>query len=108
VALLVAAEAANQTVYDPVDMTLADGSGTRTRIFKDIPAREHFVDLMNGDPGVNRVEIFVNGTAFEAKVNTVNATRADVGAAMLPGGNNTILVRSYGPEGGTVWVLLHD
>jgi hypothetical protein len=92
--------AGNKTTCDPVyTSVLRDPGGDQPAVqtYTGLAQAENRVTILNGDPGLKKVTLVVNGV----KVREVNLrpgeTRSfDVAAAMKPGNNNTIEISGKG------------
>jgi hypothetical protein len=103
--------AGNSTSCDPIVATLvAPSSGDPVGAsYGGIPDTEHLITLQNGDPGLDQVQISVNGMAFEVGDLQPNEVRVlDVASAMQPGDSNAVLVRGQGAPGQEIDVLIAD
>jgi hypothetical protein len=102
--------AAGQSITcDPVLAELRDKRHGRPYVFKDLPQAENKVQLINRSPGLERVELRVNGRRFRMDRLQVGEERAlDVGPAMLPGNHNIIGVQTHGPRGSSAVLVISD
>ena len=74
----------------------------------DLPRAQHFVSFQNGDPGLKRIIVKVNGVVFKQR--TARAGRArdlDIASAMTSGVNN-VAVEIEGNKHATATVIFHD
>lgn len=102
--------AGNVTVCDPVHVLEVRQAGEPvSNVYDDIPEEEGVVDIMNNDPGVQRLDVNVNGTTWRVSGlrNGENRT-LDVSSAMVAGNDNTVTLTAYGRPGGSVDVLIWD
>ena len=67
---------------------------------------EHFLDIVNGTPGLTNLGIEVNGKHLEAGHPALQTI--DIGSALHEGNTNTITVTGKGKPGGTAWVIVAD
>jgi hypothetical protein len=110
VALRVTDVAGNVTECDPVLLLLSKTEHGAVEVtVTDLPDAEHFVTLMNGDPGMRRVAVWVNGERFVERNLAPGEERSfDVAAAMEPGNDNVIAIKANGRKGATVAVMISD
>ena len=96
----------NVTDCDPV-LTSVVREGDQT--FTGLPRAESKVTILNGDPGLKRVKLVVNGVTFkEADLAAGEVRSFDVAAAMLPGNANTIQISASGKKGASADVVISD
>lgn len=110
VELTVTDRAGNVTICDPVLTTLVkdEGKPEIDRI-RGVDASEHVVRVINGDPGLRRLVIEVNGVEFELDHLRAGETRTvDVAKAMQPGTRNTFVLRGHGKKGASADILIWD
>jgi hypothetical protein len=83
---------------EPVVTRLADrGGGTTRQVFAGVAAVDSKVEVRNGAPGLDRVDLQVNGHTFHMDHLTAGEVRTlDVGSAMRMGGPNTLVVTTHG------------
>lgn len=97
-------------LVDPVIATLQIPVGRRrvAETFTDLLAAERFVTLQNGDPGVRRVRVVVNGRLSASRWLRDGSFRViDIGAEMvLP--QNIVTIVADGQPGSTVLVVIGD
>jgi hypothetical protein len=98
VALRVTNVANRSLVCDPVVMRLADrGGGTTRQVFAGVAAVDSNVQLRNGAPGLDRVDLEVNGHTFQMDHLRAGEVRTlDVGSAMRVAGPDTLAVTTHG------------
>jgi hypothetical protein len=100
----------NLTDCDPIMQTIVRENGRPTpTTISDIPQAEGFVMLTNGVPGVQHIDLSVNGRRFA--VNRLNAgeTRIiDVSSAMRRGNGNVVTLNVRGMRNASVDVLIWD
>ena len=102
---------AGQTITcDPVVAQLVRQRGQpRTDVFANLPQAENKVRLTNGRPGLDSVEVLVNGHVFKLEPLQAGAVRTlDVAHAMRPGANNRIVVTTHGPNGSSALLVISD
>ena len=100
----------NSFSCDPVVTTitkLRHENGTQT--FTDLPYAEHIVTIQNDNPGLNALDVVVNGTTFQVRKLADNATRVlDVSSAMKRGNHNTIDLVPRGKKGDSATITIGD
>jgi hypothetical protein len=102
--------AGNVTICDPViDLVIRERGEPANKSYTGLPAAEHFVTITNGDPGVQRIDVTVNGQTWKLTGLRDNEVRTlDVASAMVAGNNNTIRVKGYGRPGGQALIVIAD
>ena len=102
--------AGNVTVCDPVTTLVVRETGKPvSETLTNIPYEESYVTVYNGDPGLKKLDIIVNGT--QCKITALGhgrETTIDVLSAMLPGDNNTITLVARGKPGCSANVIISD
>lgn len=109
--LAVSDVAENCTICDPIltDVVRGRGREGKEQSFANVDAVDHVVTVSNGNPGLNGLEVEVNGTRFRLSRLEDGETRTlDVSSAMLPGNINTITLRGYGKLGSEAGVTIWD
>ena len=67
------------------------------------------VTVRGGTPGIQALDLFVNGRIFHvANVKSSRTTKIDIGAAMRPGTKNLVVARVHGKHAGTVKIVISD
>jgi hypothetical protein len=95
---------------DPVmtQLTIARGGETQ-QILTGIPSAERLIRVQNGTPGLTRLTVVVNGFNYVlAPLSDGESLWLDVGAAMIPGDGNTVVLLGEGAEGASATVTLGD
>jgi hypothetical protein len=94
---------------DPIFTVLKLTTGRWARqTFADVPKAEHFITVTNGDPGLNRLHIWVNSKHFNTLSLGDNETRSlDLAAAKMEK-TNTISLVGAGELGASASVLIGD
>ncbi len=102
--------AGNTRVCDPILLLLSrDGNTAVTDTVTGVPAAEGFVTLTNGDPGLKKIDVIVNGTRFKvAGLKDGEERTLDVTSAMKPGDANVVQFEARGPKGAWTNVMLWD
>jgi uncharacterized repeat protein (TIGR01451 family) len=102
--------AGNRATCDPVVWSVARvDEQPQDETFTDLPQVESKVTIVNGDPGMRKVVLIVNGTKFkELDLRAGETRRLDVASAMHPGTDNTITVRVRGKKGATALIVIAD
>jgi hypothetical protein len=99
----------NFCTCDPVLTTLELTSGRWIRqTFTDIPPHEHYVTVQNGNPGLKKLDIQVNGRVFKMNGLRDNEERTINVASAMNSSNNTITLTGYGKPGDSAFVLIAD
>jgi hypothetical protein len=98
----------NVRSIDPVQLTLtAKRGGPRSVTVTGIPRVEHFIDVMNGSPGLTRLSINVNGRDFWSdRLRDGESGTLDIARAMNPGTDNTITFEFHGQPGDNAVILI--
>jgi hypothetical protein len=77
--------------------------------FDDVPAAESKVTIANGDPGMSRITLVVNGVKFkQVNLRAGEVRRLDVAPAMKPGDGNTVTIVARGRKGASALISLAD
>jgi hypothetical protein len=88
-------------------LTITKGNRIK-QTFKNIPTEEHYINVANGTPGLNRLRVKVNGKLFEvAELDKGASTTIDVARAMVEGANKITLV-GIGKRGASAFVIIGD
>jgi len=108
--LTITDRAGNVTVCDPVVTMIDRTTGEPTRkTFSGIPQAEHNVTVRNGNPGLTKLNIVVNGIKYHlTALHADQVVNLNVSGAMRPGNNNTIEIVGFGPPGSRAAVLIAD
>lgn len=95
---------------DPVFTTLNITTGRWVRqTFTDIPQAESYITVTNGDPGLKKLRIRVNGKHYKTLKLKDNRTRTiNVASAMKAGDHNTISLIGKGGLGASADVTILD
>lgn len=96
--------------FDPVNTLVVRETGKPAQQrFTDLPFEENKVLVLNADPGVNHLELRVNGRRFQVVALKPGEQRElDIAAAMMQGEQNEVTLRALGKPGGSVTVVIHD
>jgi hypothetical protein len=110
VALRVTDLAGNVTLCDPVIVQLVDQRNPRPlNVFRGLNQAESKLQLTNGLPGLERVDVYVNGKHLRLDDLHDNEVRAvDVASLMRPGDRNTIMVKTHGPRDSSALLAISD
>ncbi len=102
--------AGQKATCDPIVISVVnDDEKFQDETFDNVPQAESRVTIYNGDPGLRKVVLIVNGTKFKEKDLGPNEVRAfDVAEAMRPGAANTITVRVRGKKGASALIVIAD
>jgi len=92
-------------ILEPIEVTLRSGE-TPLRLFN-VAGELNDLTLRNEDPGLQQLELVINGKRFETPLLARNDERSfDLSKALLAGGGNSMtLAGSGGPEGAATVVL---
>ena len=95
---------------DPVTTRLTiSGGGQTQQILTGILSAERLLRVQNGTPGLTKLTIVVNGHSyFLTPLRDGESLWLDVGAAMIPGDGNTVVLLAEGAEGASATVTLGD
>ncbi len=103
-------EAGNLVTCDPVLAEIVRGRGrTKQASYSALDSAEHFVTVENGEPGLDNLEVEVNGVDFHLPGLRAGEQRTlDVLRAMLPGDQNIVTLKSHGKPGSGASVVIWD
>lgn len=102
---------AGQTLTcDPVVADIVSSPGVApTEVFRDLSPTESTLTISNGRPGLERVDVIVNGRHFGMQQLRDGETRSiDVAPAMRPDTNNWVRVVAHGRPGSRAVVVIAD
>jgi hypothetical protein len=110
VELIVSDLAGNQRVCDPIQTFVTRSeNGTQVQTFRDVPQAESQISITNGNPGLKKVEITVNGVKFKAKeLKDGDRTTIDISSALHAGENNVVSIKGTGKKDGWADVVIWD
>ena len=112
VALRVTDMAGNATECDPVlTSVIRDPGGDQpaSETFSGLAQAESKVTIVNGDPGMKKVNLVVNGVKFkESGLAPAEVRTFDVAPAMRPGDGNTITISARGSKGASADIVISD
>ena len=92
-------------ILEPIEVTLRSGE-TPLRFFN-VAGELNDLILRNGDPGLQQLELVVNGKRFETPLLARNDERIfDLSKALLAGGGNSMTLAGRGGPGGAATVVL--
>jgi hypothetical protein len=96
--------------FDPVITTLTVTSGQRVQQrCEGILAAEHFLQVVNGTPGLKWLEVVLNGHVFRlTSLTDGQHLAADLRQAMHEGDKNALVLTGGGDAGSSALVLLTD
>ena len=101
--------AGNVALCDPIlVLVVRDNNTPAVQSHNDVPFVEDTVTITNGTPGLNSVEVIVNGTKFKAHLKDGEEKTLDISSALLPGDNNTVTLRGLGKKDGSASVMIWD
>jgi hypothetical protein len=110
VALRVVDAVGNTRDCDPILTEEARSAGRPvSHAYPGVPPAEHIVTVVNGDPGLEKLDVQVNGRLFRLTGLRPGEERSlDVAAAVIPGRSSTFLLTAEGRSGGRAAVLIRD
>ena len=102
--------AGNVGICDPIVLSVVrQNEKLQDETFYNVAQAESRVSIYNGEPGMKKVVIIVNGKKFKERNLRANEVRKfDVSAAMMPGATNTITVRVQGKKGASALIVIAD
>jgi hypothetical protein len=102
--------AGNVAVCDPIHMILVrDKDRPENDVHTEVPRAEDKVTIRNGNPGLNKVVIFVNGVKFKAKnLSNGEEVTVDISSAMNEGNSNVITLEARGKKNSWAEVIIWD
>lgn len=102
--------AGNVALCDPIlTLVVRDSNTPVVQNHNDVPFVEDTVTITNGKPGLNSVEVIVNGQKFKAHFKSDGEEKTlDISSALLPGENNSVTLRGLGKKGGSASVMIWD
>jgi hypothetical protein len=102
--------AGNQMVCDPIQALISrDDNRPEAQTFRDVPRVEDKITVMNGTPGLKKVEIVVNGVKFKVKeLRDGDSTMIDVASAMHDGEDNVVSINGSGKKGSWANIVIWD
>jgi hypothetical protein len=108
--LMVTDVAGNQTVCDPVHTLEIRATGKPlTNVYDEIPEEEGTITIDNNTPGLQRLDVEVNGTVWKVTGLKDGQSRTlDVSSAMQPGDDNVVKLTAHGRPGGAADVWIWD
>jgi hypothetical protein len=96
----------NPAACDPVTVMVGQKGKPQGQTFAGISSAAHFVSIRNGAPGLRSVGIAVNTVQFKAiHMKDGELVSIDLGAAMQPGGGNTVVVTASGKPGANAAIV---
>lgn len=100
----------NARTCDPILTEITRSTGKPvTETFTRIPHAESVVTIYNGSPGLQHLELIVNGSKFKLSGLLADEERSlDVSSAMIPGDQNILSFKSTGKPGASAAVLIWD
>jgi hypothetical protein len=107
VELQVTDRAGNVTTCDPALAEVTAHRAGAVQVFKDIPASEHVVTIMNGRPGLSDLRLLVNGRHLVVQLRAGEERTIDIAGAMHAG-SNTILAIGRGRRGASAELMVWD
>jgi hypothetical protein len=100
----------NVVLCDPVLAEVVRGLGkAKATSYPNLDAAEHVLTVENGRPGLDNLQVQVNGMDFVmARLQPGEKRSLDMARAMLPGGHNIVTLKSNGRPGTSASVVLWD
>lgn len=100
----------NVTVCDPVVTSVIRSTGRpEVQTIGNLAQEEGSVRVLNGVPGIDNLEIEVNGAKFQVHDLAGGEERTlDISSAMRPGHGNALTLQARGKPGGSAVVLIWD
>ena len=110
VQLVVTDMAGNAKSCDPVLTQVLRANGKPLHeTYLGIQQEEHIVTIWNGNPGLNQLEILVNGKRYHLQnLKDGQEQTLDVSAAMVPGDKNIFVLKATGKPGGRAVLMIWD
>jgi hypothetical protein len=100
--------AGNVALCDPILVLVSrDNNVPVVQSHTDVPLEEDTVTITNGTPGLNSVEVIVNGQKFKAHLKDGEEKTLDISSALVAG-DNTVTLRGLGKKGGSASVMIWD
>lgn len=101
--------AGNVALCDPIlTVAIRSNGSSAPQTHADVPRAEHVVTVTNGAPGINHLEILVNGKKFNVNgLKDGEEKTIDVASAMIDG-DNVVTLRATGTPGGSASVMIWD
>jgi hypothetical protein len=102
--------AGNVTTCDPVlTVTLRDAGKPTGEAFSGLLQSESKVTILNGSPGLNRIDVTVNGVTYKLTGLKDSQNRTlNVAASMKPGSANSITITGHGNPDASAMVVISD
>ncbi len=96
--------------FDPVVTRLEVTSGNLVQArFTGLLAAEHYLQVINGTPGLNWLEVNLNGRVFRLDpLADAQSVSGDLAAAMNEGADNVVVLTGGGPLGASAEILITD
>ena len=102
--------AGQRTLCDPIVISvLREDEKLQDETFDNVAQADNRVTIYNGDPGMRRVVVIVNGKKFkEVDLRANEVRKFNIASAMTPGYTNTITVRVRGKKGAGALIVIAD
>ncbi len=101
--------AGNVAFCDPILQLIVREKGKPVTETVEIPFEERYVTVQNGDPGVSKLDVVVNGQKFKFNGLSDGEERTlDVGSALFEDGDNIVELTARGKPGGKVTVIISN
>jgi uncharacterized repeat protein (TIGR01451 family)/CSLREA domain-containing protein len=102
--------AGNTVICDPIATIVSrEDDQPEDQTFTGVPHSDRYVTIVNGNPGMRKVRLTVNGTKFKERDLANGETRSfDIASALKPGNTNTITVTARGKQGASAFIIIAD
>ena len=100
----------HKVTCDPIATIVArEDDQPEDQTFTNVAGADRYVTIVNGDPGMRKVRLIVNGTKFKERDLAPGETRSfDIASALKPGNRNTITVSARGKKGASAFIIISD
>jgi hypothetical protein len=100
----------NTVTCDPTSLKLTELRHEKgNQVLDDVAGTMHVVTIQNNSPGLDALDVVVNGVEFRVRGVPDNGTHIlDIGRAMRPGSENRIVLVPRGAPGDSAMILISD